>query len=363
MDFWTGNFSDSLSGLKDSWNSLTDAFKSNSDVFSTRASLPGSQYTWGSISKSSAEMSSSLLSKVTGNVSGGLVSNILNTVSSSISKVKEKIQGWLTGDSLTENFIKKGKSYSEWRQELAKQGVDDVDQALRDAGYDPDSVEMYYQTKQAEAGMLEKAEDRAEQKAFYQSSSDFTERRFWTEYSTPVKTALTNISSKVDSLLTLQTSWKESEISNLTKIAKNQESWKEYFETSWIETAWKSEFTGESGLFTKFFNEFVNKFVTHTYYDASGYKYSDVTDIQRREDAEKGSAVYALADALTGNLTELKDPQVQTNAILAQILIVVSAIMNQNNNVVSTVSLSDALSGLALGLTSSTPFGETPVTT
>ena len=64
--------------------------------------------------------------------------------------------------------------------------------------------------------------------------------------------------------------------------------------------------------------------------------------------------------ALTGNLVDLKDPQVQTNAILAQILVVVSSIMNQNNNVASTVSLSDALSGLALGLTTSTPFDQTP---
>ena len=325
--------------------------------------LPTSQYSWGTISKSSAAVSSALLSQTTGNVSTGIVSNIVNAISSSVSVVKDKLSKWLSGETITEDFIKQGKTYKQWRDVVAAQGIADVDQALKDAGYDPEAVESYYQAKQAEAGMAEKAEDRAEQKAYYQTSTQFMNSRFWDEYSTPAKTSLTSITSKLDSIIELQSSWKESQITQLQSIALNQVDWKEYFESSWIGTVWKTEFTGESGLFTRFFNEFVNKFVQHTYYDASGYKYSDVTEIQRREDAEKGSAVYALADALTGNLVDLKDPQVQTNAILAQILVVVSAIMNQNNNVASTVSLSDALSGLALGLTSSTPMNETPVTT
>lgn len=366
-DFWTGDLKGEFSELKNTWRSLTNAFTTSAgytEIYKSKnkITLPSSQYSWSSASKSSAALSSALLSQTTGEVSGGIVSNVLNAISSSVSVVKDKISKWLSGDTLAENYIKKGKSYEEWRKDLASQGVEDVDEALKSAGYKPEDVESYYEAKRAELGMQEKAEDRAEQKAFWKVGTNFLDLRFWEEFSSPTKTALSNVESKIDSMLVLQTSWQESQIHYLQSIVKNQVDWKDYFDTTWLAESWKNEFVGESGLFTKFFNEFVNKFVEHTYYDASGYKYSDVTDIQRREDAEKGSAVYALADALTGNLVDLKDPQVQTNAILAQILVVVSAIMNQNNNVASTVSLSDALSGLALGLTSSTPFSETPVT-
>ena len=193
---------------------------------------------------------------------------------------------------------------------------------------------------------------------------------------------------KVDTLINLQLDWRDRQQELLREIITHQTNWKDYFDTAWLgtqwsefrsqysqewadwrtyfdtawlEETWKTNFVGESGLFTRFFNEFINKFVEHTYYDASGYKYTDVTDIQRREDAQKGDAVYALADALTGNLVDLKDPQVQTNALLAQILQVVFAIMNQNNNVAGTVSLADTLSGLAIGLTTRTPLTETPL--
>ena len=325
--------------------------------------LPSSQYTWGSISKTTAEFASSLLSQTTGKVSTDLVSNVENAVSTSTAIVSEKFKKLLSGDYIKQEFVKKGKTFQDWRTAAVSQGITDVDKALQDAGYDPKAVEAYYQTKEAEVGMAEKAVDRDLQNDYFQNGIQFFNLRFWDEYSSPVKNNLSTITSKFDDLIALQTDWKSSQKSQLDAIANNQVDWQEYFNTSWIETAWRNEFTGESGLFTKFFNEFVNKFVTHTYYDASGYKYSDVTDIQRREDAEKGSAVYALADALTGNLVDLKDPQVQTNAILAQILVVVSAIMNQNNNVASTVSLSDALSGLALGLTSSTPMNEIPIKT
>ena len=380
IKFWTEGVVSEFKEFGNMTEELKKAFTSNYEgkySAPTLASMPSSQYTWGTITKRSAELSAALLSQQTGQVSGGLVSNIVNTISSSVSVVKEKLGRLLSGDSLT-NFIKQGKTYQEWKKSVESQGITDVNQALVDAGYKVEDVEAYYQAKQAEIGMQEKQADREAQNAFIKTGSEFMNVRFWSEHSSPVKTSLTSIHSVLESLMNLHTTWKDAQItqlqsilnhqitwkdaqsSQLQTIGNNQVDWKEFFNTSWLESEWKKNFVGESGLFTKFFQEFVNKFVTHTYYDASGYKYSDVTDIQRREDAEKGSAVYALADALTGNLVDLKDPQVQTNAILAQILVVVRAIMNQNNNVASTVSLSDALSGLALGLTTSTSFDQTP---
>lgn len=70
------------------------------------------------------------------------------------------------------------------------------------------------------------------------------------------------------------------------------------------------------------------------------------------ERGETGDAVLALAKALTQNdLTSLKDPVVQTNVLLAQILVITEAIMQQNNES-SVVSIPNALSALGLGVAS-----------
>ena len=97
-------------------------------------------------------------------------------------------------------------------------------------------------------------------------------------------------------------------------------------------------------------------FINHYYYsNTKGYKYEDVTKIQREyRQQERGAAVTELANVLTNNLMDLQDPQMQTNALLAQILIITKAIMNQGNQVAGTTGqqqLLDSLSAMALGMT------------
>ena len=97
-----------------------------------------------------------------------------------------------------------------------------------------------------------------------------------------------------------------------------------------------------------FYTSWVDYFINHKYYDASGYDYSKVAEIQKKEQKEKDSAIYALAEALSQNTVDLRDPAVQTNALLSQILIVVNAIMQQNN-LPGSSALLGSLAGLAMG--------------
>ena len=104
---------------------------------------------------------------------------------------------------------------------------------------------------------------------------------------------------------------------------------------------------------TEFYMAWVDYFVLHTAYNKA-YNYQDVQRIQTAyQKKEKGEAVYALAEALTANSVDLHDPQMQTNAILSQILIVLQAIMQQNNNVGGSAgtSLIESLSALSMGIT------------
>ena len=97
-------------------------------------------------------------------------------------------------------------------------------------------------------------------------------------------------------------------------------------------------------------------FVNHTYYsNTKGYKFEDVTKIQNDyRKQENGAVVTELANVLTNNLVDLADPQMQTNALLSQILIITKAIMNQGNQVAGTnghSALLESLSAMALGMT------------
>ncbi len=349
-----------VTGLYDAAKSLRLESTDNLPSFRTgsvNSNLPSSQYSWGSISKSAANLANQILkSGVSADVSHDVVTTATGAVSASVAVMKSKVDKLLADEYLTEQFVKQGKSYQEWLQSAKNQGIVDMESAMAEAGYDTASVEEYFKAKQTEAGMAEKLAQAEEEKLFRQTGLNFWGTRFWEEYSTPV-------TSKIDTLIALHSEWKSMQSSKLQSIIDGQVDWKTYFDTTWIENSWKTDFIGESGYFTRFFDEFVKKFVEHTYYNESGYSYNDVVEVQRKEKAEQGDAVYALAEALTGNLVDLKDPQVQTNAILSQILIVVSAIMNQNNNVAGTMSIADALSGLALGLTTRTPLNETPVST
>ena len=71
----------------------------------------------------------------------------------------------------------------------------------------------------------------------------------------------------------------------------------------------------------------------------------NVTDMK---DSETGDAILSLAKQLTQNSIDLRDPQVQTNALLAQILVVTEAIM-QAENVSGGASLATTLAALGVG--------------
>ena len=97
----------------------------------------------------------------------------------------------------------------------------------------------------------------------------------------------------------------------------------------------------------------IDRFVKYTTYsEETKYAYTAIDSIKSKEKKkESGDAVLALAKALTTNTTELKDPAVQTNVLLSQILIVLEAIM-QAENTSGGATLATTLSALGLGLTS-----------
>ena len=109
--------------------------------------------------------------------------------------------------------------------------------------------------------------------------------------------------------------------------------------------------------FPWYLREWERYFIQHeAYTEATAEAYNEAVALAVEEKGEMGDSVLALAEALTENTiwqqelgNAIKDPQVQTNAILSKILLCVEAIMQQNNET-SIVSVPTALSSLGLGI-------------
>lgn len=106
-----------------------------------------------------------------------------------------------------------------------------------------------------------------------------------------------------------------------------------------------------SSTLSDFLSKWEDYFINHSVYN-SAYTRESVDKILQTEREQSESAIYALADALTENDVKLLlDPTVQTNALLAQILKVANAILNQQGSAGGAgVTLPDTLAGLSLGM-------------
>lgn len=255
----------------------------------------GSQYSWGGVSKSSAQLAGALLAATAGTTIGTAISS--GTLSATDERTKRILEEAIE-DISTRDEDETFKSYDEWASYARGKGLSNIDKAIEDAGYTSEYIESLLQEEASRRGAA-KQEERAKAE---------------------------------EDLVKLQ-----SEFYNKDNIQTNL-----WDPLSSINVTLKS-----------FYDEFVKYFIEHQYYNETfGYKYSDVERIQKELQAQdNGDTVYALAEMLTKNLVDLQDPTMQTNALLAQILIVVNAIMNQGNGIpaVGGASLPDTLQGLAAG--------------
>lgn len=101
-----------------------------------------------------------------------------------------------------------------------------------------------------------------------------------------------------------------------------------------------------------FYKDWTDYYIHHTYYDQAGMSYTKVAEIQAQEKESSDTAIYALADALTQNNVDLRDPAVQTNVLLAQVLKVLNVIAQQGTlGSDAGTALPDSIAGMALGIT------------
>ena len=303
---------------------------------------PASSYNWGTITKSQALAASSALKSNT-NVLENIISDVVgggSAQSTSATKVTQAIESMLKDTYLVDEFVKQGKSYEDWAKSASKFGIADIGEAIQSAGYTVADIQSYFQEKETEQGVAESHRIQEEEEKFRNAGISFWTETFPSDFRDPLFETLATTNQTLESIL-----------DGGTKFVA-------MYKTQWLDKGWAAFMSaqGTSGLFNKFYNEFMKYFINHVYYSStSGYTYQDVEEAQRKHDAqERGDTVYALAEMLTKNLVDLQDPTLQTNAILAQILILVNAIKNQGDKAAvagETSTLMESLSAMALGLT------------
>lgn len=342
------------------YNQLLQAYTSSA------ASGPKSKYAWSQVSKTQGTARTSFASMQTQIAeTEAAVSEATQAAQSSVTSKIEQM--------LSQSYLDKylgSKTYQDWAASAKSLGIADFAAAIEAAGYTESQLQDFFESKEMEKGTQELARQQQKEESFWDASLKFYNEDFPNDFRDP-------IFEKIDQIITNQADWAtqftnfdtrhmqkfdytNNKLNLIEAINRSfrdgwskwagafgESTWAAYFKAS-------NHFWGERGAFQSFLSSFTDYFITHKIYDEAlgGSKYYDrIKKVQAAEKSESGDAIYTLADALTQNTTELKDPTVQTNALLAQILQVVSAIMNQNNESAGTMSLADTLAALSLGMT------------
>lgn len=349
-EFMAGLMSPSLLDSRNLLNSRIDlgsAFMAAAETALTSSmsdfGSPESVYNWGTVGKSTSTM---LLgnSSARGKLLSAVPVQTSTATAAAQSQVAAKIENMLS-DEYIGKYIQEGKTYEQWAASASNFGIADFASAIQEAGYTETQLQGYFQSKETEAGAKESYERYQDEKDFWDKG-----RQFWIDEK--------ELTSQLVSLVNLTNE-------RLLDIINNQllfhEYWKSY-RNSWDDYHSSSDDHYDASLdyfdkwseyyadWTDACKEWTRYFIDHEVYN-DAYSYTDVASVQRKERQGSYDAVYALAEALTKNTVDLKDPAVQTNALLSEILLIVNAIMQQNNQTSGgTLSLPDTLAGMSLGL-------------
>lgn len=293
------------SEFRDLMSSLGTAINTSSSAAVKEAVT--SSYKWATVGKSALTLSGYGGAGNTGSFYSELQSQ--NTAQDAMTTAsRQKLNQYF---NTMEKYVNDNKSFEDWQKSATKFGILDLDQALSDFGMTMEDVKGQFTNLETAAGIQKQQEMREQEQKFWEASV------LWYETTWP---------NDLEDTTDLLTDMHDELMTQLVKSHKQLE---------------------------EFYNQWIDYYVNHTAYSKETLDAYSVAAIRTAERAEVGDSVLALAEALTSNAIDLKDPAVQTNVLLAKILIITEAIMQQTNDT-TTVSLPTALSALGLNMTTDT---------
>ena len=289
-----------------------------STMLSPTQSKVNSKYTWGFVGKSIANAIAS-----TPMSAGAGGSSILSSNDAVRKKEADKMNQLL---SSMDAAIEANKSYDEWKSEVTSQyKISDFNQALSQVNLSESQVRGQFDAKEAQKVSKHNYEREQVEDEFWEKAINY--------YDVSFPEFAESQLAKMDTQIELQTAIRD-ELQNF-HIDSNtwwsnwvNVTWKK----EWVDTAWKKDWiaTRWAKDFLSYWTDIYVKFDTYSKGTNNAYKAIDkVKDKSKKK--ESGDAVLALAKALTDNTANLRDPTIQSNALLSQILIVVEAILQAEN--------------------------------
>ena len=282
------------------------------------SSGPSSQYAWATVGKSVASALANTPYKGIGGVTSGDSSSSSGSTAAAItSQSNSKMQSYI--DAIGK-YVEDDKTYEQWKAAASSYGISDFKQAIEDFGVTEAQLKGQFSAEEASKASK------------HQHERELQEDEFWKQ----------SITFYTDT----QQAWRQELNTALQTQIDNQVILNELVTTG--NTYLNSMQTKQSKWFTDWTDYFVNRKI---YNDA--FSASDVDAIKSaQKEADSGALATALAEALTANTLDLKDPQLQTNVLLAKILLVAEQLLQQGASSGSGgMSLATTFAALGLGLT------------
>lgn len=301
-----------LSGLGNTLSGLVTSV-SNRGV----SSGPSSQYAWATVGKSVASALSNTPYKGIGGVTSGDSSSSGSTAAAIASQSNSRMQSYI--DAIGK-YVEDDKTFEQWKSAASSYGISDFEQAIEDFGVTEAQLKGQFSAEEASKASKHQHERELQEDEFWKQSIAFytdTQVAWRQELNTALKTQIDN-QLIMHELITTGNTY-------LSSIQTKQNKW-----------------------FTDWTDYFVNSKIYNDAFNAS-----DVDAIKSaQKEADSGALATALAEALTANTLDLKDPQLQTNVLLAKILLVAEQLLQQGASSGSSgMSLATTFAALGLGLT------------
>lgn len=259
-----------------------------------------SKYSWGNISKSAYKFLSSTSKAIQEINTSGKSSNSASSEDITKQILQSKFDKFIESDYVNK-FTSEEDGYNKWVATAKNFGIADFNEAIEELGYTEDKLQALFRAEQTANYQQEQQQRLKDEEDFWRNTQD---------YQLIIKdntiTILSEIQTTNAHLLTIEGHWGDL-----------LQKWSEYF-------------------------------VNHTVYN-SRFNANDVARINDLATQDSKEAVYKLADAIISGNKDLMDPNVQTNVLLSQILLVVQAIMQQNNTP-GSLAIADTLQAMSTGL-------------
>ena len=324
-----------------------------------------SRYKWGAVGKSFAQayQSTSMNSKTLGSIINATTSATQLAQDASNKRFEEFL-------ATAEEAAANNMSYEAWVGTASSRGISNFSDALDAFGRTEDELRSYFEAQEARQGAIReqaKTEDeqkfRDEARAFWDftsGSSGVFQTAMWLPFFGAGQKYDTRMDSVDLALSDIQTrigrAEKHTVIGGIEEVSDKlgTEGYTVLEILGRIEGDISNTFISTSSAFQRCLADWLRYKAESANYTNTITKSAAWSDLKSAERDQQAQASLALAKALevfSADELQKMDPQLQANVLLGKILVVLQAIMQQNNTQAGGLSLIDTISALGLGIT------------